>query len=75
MFFPITALVVGLAYKNDCPIEPWIPRWLWIFGSIGLSAFGFLAFIVNKLKKRNRHSKIKSKINFILELSHVELLF
>jgi hypothetical protein len=46
-FFPIVALIFGQVYKNDCPIQTWIPQWLTIFGAVGLAGFAVLTFIVN----------------------------
>ncbi|CAF0981092.1 unnamed protein product [Adineta steineri] len=46
---PISALIFGQIYKNDCPIQPWIPRWMTIFGAVGLATFGLLFIIVTLL--------------------------
>ncbi|CAF0935743.1 unnamed protein product [Adineta steineri] len=43
---PISALIFGQIYKNDCPIQPWIPRWMTIFGAVGLATFGLLFIIL-----------------------------
>lgn len=32
----VTAVAVGVTKRNECPIQAWIPRWLIIFGSVGL---------------------------------------
>ncbi|CAF0940254.1 unnamed protein product [Adineta steineri] len=32
----IAALVIGFIKQGECPIQAWIPRWLIIFGSVGL---------------------------------------
>ncbi len=44
--FPIATLIFGQIHKNDCPIQPWIPQWMIIFGAVGLATFGMLLFIV-----------------------------
>ncbi|CAF1016353.1 unnamed protein product [Adineta ricciae] len=41
-FLPIAALIIGQVYKNDCPMQPWIPRWLIIFGAMGLAGFSLI---------------------------------
>ncbi len=43
---PIAALIFGQFYKNDCPIQPMIPQWMWIFGAVGFGGFGFLVYMV-----------------------------
>jgi hypothetical protein len=40
----IAALVIGLIKQSECPIQAWIPRWLIIFGSVGLA--GCITFII-----------------------------
>ncbi|CAF1077632.1 unnamed protein product [Adineta ricciae] len=40
----IAALMIGLLKRNECPIQPWVPRWLIIFGSVGLG--GCTLFII-----------------------------
>jgi hypothetical protein len=39
----IAALVIGLTKHGECPIQAWIPRWLIIFGGVGLG--GCILFI------------------------------
>ncbi|CAF1035856.1 unnamed protein product [Adineta ricciae] len=39
-FLPVAALVVGQIYKSDCPIQPWIPQWMTVFGAVGIGVFG-----------------------------------
>lgn len=46
-FVLIGGISVGLLYKHDCPIESWIPQWLWIFSAAGLVTIGFQYCIVN----------------------------
>jgi hypothetical protein len=45
-FVPFAALVVGQLYRNDCPIQTWIPQWMTIFGAVGSAVFSFLIIIV-----------------------------
>ncbi|CAF1016318.1 unnamed protein product [Adineta ricciae] len=44
-FLPMAALTIGQIYKSECPIQPWIPRWVTVFGSVGLSA-SCLMFVI-----------------------------
>lgn len=45
-FIPIAALVVGQIYKSDCPIQPWIPQWMTVFGAVGIAVFGVIFTVV-----------------------------
>ncbi|UJR11765.1 hypothetical protein I4U23_015946 [Adineta vaga] len=45
-FLPLTTLIIGQIYKNDCPIQPWIPRWMTVFGAVGLSTFPLIFIIM-----------------------------
>ncbi|CAF1080747.1 unnamed protein product [Adineta ricciae] len=42
---PVAALVLSQIYKADCPIEPRISFWLFIFGVVGAGTFLLLFFI------------------------------
>jgi hypothetical protein len=43
---PIAVLIMGQLYKNDCPIQTWIPQWMTILGAVSLATFCALFFIV-----------------------------
>ncbi|CAF0924412.1 unnamed protein product [Adineta ricciae] len=59
----IAALMIGLLKRNECPIQPWVPRWLIIFGSVGLG--GCTLFIIMGIIKMTcchseKHCQIES---------------
>jgi hypothetical protein len=43
---PIAALIMGQIHQNDCPIQPWIPKWMTIFGAVTLTSFCIILFAV-----------------------------
>ncbi|CAF1539883.1 unnamed protein product [Adineta ricciae] len=43
---PIALLIVGQIYKFDCPVEPWIPRWMITFGIVSLCRINFVYIMV-----------------------------
>ncbi|XP_070552897.1 transmembrane protein 272-like [Ptychodera flava] len=51
MAIPITMIIIGSIYKDDCPAEPYIPIYLIVSGAFVLAAF-FLSACAGDKKRR-----------------------
>ncbi|UJR34736.1 hypothetical protein I4U23_027514 [Adineta vaga] len=58
IILPMSTLIFGQIYKNDCPIQSWIPRWMTIFGAVGLATFS-LIFIIMLITFKKYSDNIK----------------
>ncbi|CAF4176496.1 unnamed protein product [Adineta steineri] len=59
----IAALVIGFIKQGECPIQAWIPRWLIIFGSVGLgwcALFILMAIVKMSCCHREEHCRAEN---------------
>ncbi|CAF0831576.1 unnamed protein product [Adineta ricciae] len=63
---PIALLIVGQIHKYDCPVEPWIPQWMTIFGAVSIGSFSVMLVMGSIASKwRSPYATVGVAVNLI----------
>lgn len=61
LIFPILEVAIGASFKDQCPIQPFIPIYLIVAGSCSMVAILLILIVVREILFSNKRKKSKKK--------------